>query len=791
MALRDDLKDYIPLKVWQTLDNVDGDVVDAVRWNELFNLLITQGDDTTANLKNTLDMLYETVLDDTDGSLHVRFADAGFTAVEVHAALLELATRVSASNDRLTINEAAIALLISDLDALKIIVNNHLADMANPHNVTALQVGAYNIAQTDALLDDKANDSEVLHNTGNESVSGIKTFNSSPVVPEVPTQDGHAVSKKYADDTLGEAIMGSFPDNSIELIKNTPKARASIKNKVYTAVTTVSAIAITTDGTFEYADGNYVQMLADSDITAPATIAIDGGLAHTAKDKDGVNIDIEAGTIYLVFYNATDFTLAPRGASGVVPILGHTLTETGSETIDRTTPVQVVGSAYETQASARPIRLDNGWWVCGLEYSTTSADIMVSKDDGLTWNRLCYIDGSSSAGEGLALASLGTDITIITHGGGSGFVRGITIDALIQTDVNLQPDLIVIESGQTPVANGSLSLVIATNGDLHAAWSSKNATYPNSFNIRYSKSTDGGATWDAPTQITTVSITTKECQTPSIVIKNDGNPYIVYQYEDTSTHHRIYGLDFNGVSWTIPTSGYIGILIFDNLGYEQSNPSADVLSDGTIIVAWEGLDAIDVGHTNIRFSQSTDDGITWSAMEKITTGDVYSQNSPSITRNVSDEISIMWHGKTVVSSTNNIRLIQGTSLNWGVLQEILNDSNHNFNVSACNNYRNFEKPITIWMGLSEGNVKFYGKWEVTSYEQTLLTDKVKTGNLVYCSEDTVLELTLGGTQNIPSVNNAVNESELIATGAGELRTIGSVDTIYTGSVSKNSLGLVA
>lgn len=71
MALRDDLKTWIAKKIWQSIDTEKGDVVTSDRWDELFNLLIQQGDDTSQTLKDTLNMLYETVLDETNGANHV------------------------------------------------------------------------------------------------------------------------------------------------------------------------------------------------------------------------------------------------------------------------------------------------------------------------------------------------------------------------------------------------------------------------------------------------------------------------------------------------------------------------------------------------------------------------------------------------------------------------------------------------------------------------------------------------------------------------------------------------
>jgi hypothetical protein len=50
----------------------------------------------------------------------------------------------------------------------------------------------------------KANDDSVVHDTGNETVAGVKTFSSFPVTPsEAPTTDYQAANKKYVDDNAG------------------------------------------------------------------------------------------------------------------------------------------------------------------------------------------------------------------------------------------------------------------------------------------------------------------------------------------------------------------------------------------------------------------------------------------------------------------------------------------------------------------------------------------------------------------------------------------------------------
>ena len=65
---------------------------------------------------------------------------------------------------------------------------------------------AYTGAQIDAAVGavaSKANDSDVVHNTGNETVAGVKTFSSFPVTPSsVPTANYQVANKKYIDDKV-------------------------------------------------------------------------------------------------------------------------------------------------------------------------------------------------------------------------------------------------------------------------------------------------------------------------------------------------------------------------------------------------------------------------------------------------------------------------------------------------------------------------------------------------------------------------------------------------------------
>lgn len=68
-------------------------------------------------------------------------------------------------------------------------IDTHLGSTSNPHSVTASQAGA-------------------VATSGNETIAGVKTFSSSPIVP-TPTTDMQAATKKYVDDNSGGAPEGT------------------------------------------------------------------------------------------------------------------------------------------------------------------------------------------------------------------------------------------------------------------------------------------------------------------------------------------------------------------------------------------------------------------------------------------------------------------------------------------------------------------------------------------------------------------------------------------------------
>lgn len=94
--------------------------------------------------------------------------------------------------------------------------NHDSAYHLNRANHTGFQAIA-TVSGLQAALDAKAADTAVVHNTGTETIAGIKTFSSSPVVP-TPTTSGQAANKGYVD-TFGSTLKTfAFKDDTDTVI---------------------------------------------------------------------------------------------------------------------------------------------------------------------------------------------------------------------------------------------------------------------------------------------------------------------------------------------------------------------------------------------------------------------------------------------------------------------------------------------------------------------------------------------------------------------------------------------
>lgn len=392
---------------------------------------------------------------------------------------------------------------------------------------------------------------------------------------------------------------------------------------------------------------------------------------------------------------------------------------TTAVTYDRTTPVQVVNSAYTTSASARPQVLSNGWIVTCVN-TTTQLNLYKSTDNGATFTLLGFANNSGVLQ--FSMTSYGTKIYLLINSGGTNnLFRGF--DALNATggDITTFSGVVAgsVDTGQTSGQFSGCSIAINSTGTtLTAAWSSKNATYPNSFNIRSAKSTDGGVTWTKQDgtagvdQLTVLNTSGRDNISPNVVYMSNGNPNVFYSIV-YSADNRIMGTRWTGSAWS-------NVIVYGSGSdiYTQSSPSATVqkygANVGRIEVVWVGFDATDTSARNVRYSYSDDLGVTWSVMSKLTSGNTYEQDEPSCAVDQNGDLHVAWRGLTATSGANRyIRYIKKTSGVFGAIFDIVSTPVINRLPSLCDNYYNFEKPLMVFT-VNAVDVKFYGKWTVGS-----------------------------------------------------------------------------
>lgn len=301
--------------------------------------------------------------------------------------------------------------------------------------------------------------------------------------------------------------------------------------------------------------------------------------------------------------------------------------------------------------------------------------------------------------------------------------------------------IVNVDSGQSAVGNVTM-ISDDTKSNMYIGVPTKNSTYANSFNIRYTKGTingDGTVTWGAVEQVTKPNVTGYDFKNPSIQLVN-GIPVIVVdatltfigngnaqqrnsisilKKDSTLFSHSSY-LDSN---WTSKA-------VYDTGGstYAQSSPSAifvpqsiNGLANGRIWVAWHGLDATDTTRTNIRVAYSDDLGVNWTVMPKLTSGNVYAKAFASITANKNNNIYVVYEGTDSIHTTDNQvykMVYNGTS--WSAETTVTNITGSlggTRSVSTLFDLSiNFTEPLFIYK--TSSNVLFSGTWTVTTISVT-------------------------------------------------------------------------
>lgn len=302
--------------------------------------------------------------------------------------------------------------------------------------------------------------------------------------------------------------------------------------------------------------------------------------------------------------------------------------------ISNATVASGTGLSTAGNGGRKPVRLQNGALVSAVRSSTTSWRLLKSTDNGATWSQIITVTETVND---LALASKGNDIHVVVSFSTTGAKHYRYNDSGV-----LQGTAQNVDSDQTAMGNVSLAINEAGT-ELHAAWSSRNATYPNNFNIRYAKGTinpDGSVAWSAVAQRTELFSTGQNNLNPSVVALSDGTSRIFFDAYVSSSNRNI---------TMLRATGFASDPVFAGGSHDQKNPSAlfvpqsiNGLASGRLWVAWHGKDATDSAKFNIRVSHSDDGGVTWSTPIKITSGNSFDRLNVSLAADKSGKVFALY-----------------------------------------------------------------------------------------------------------------------------------------------------
>lgn len=295
----------------------------------------------------------------------------------------------------------------------------------------------------------------------------------------------------------------------------------------------------------------------------------------------------------------------------------------------------VVNQPYSTAGSGgrKLAYLSNGW-IVAVTKTNDYFYFYVDRNDGNGFVQLCWIYHSSINNNDIAIASFGNKVYAYS-GWGTSNTLFWSIDVVTQSNVDIYNSRVVVDSSQSAIGNVTLA-IDPLNGHLHAAHSSKNTTRPNSFNIRYAKSEDNGATWTVE-QVTTHNISGRNSNNPTIVISNS-MPTIIFDDLSGSTYY-IWSNSRTENGWSNYSFGR-GVNVYSSDTTPQTSPSA-VVKDGVIYLTWIS------GTTIIRYRRSFDGGVTWDSDKNLI--NISGLKSHSFTISKDDILHVLYSNSSGIS----------------------------------------------------------------------------------------------------------------------------------------------
>ncbi len=511
------------------------------------------------------------------------------------------------------------------------------------------------------------------------------------------------------------------------------------------------------------------------------TISLDNGATSVPlNDLDGNQLTSLSKGYQEVVDNTSFFTLRPRGSSTGGEDIGFFGKYTGTQliltdkvksgnyiysnedvelelsgitptTIDHSTSitactnVDYMNYIENNKYSPRLLRMSNGWFVTLYNNaSTKKVTINISKDNGGTWTKLCEVftyTNSSSETDIISFSMTVVGMNLYVLHINTAHIYLYTIDTTTGNITNIKDN---IDTNQTSFGQNCF-IIADNNGKLHASWCSKNSTYSIRFNIRYSSSIDG-ISWTVPTQVTNST-------------DNSAHDLYMFQLKNTSIG-LLYSTDLDIKFINLTNNIYR--TLYSYAATQNLSITVTLLSSGDIWVAWYHKES-SYSYGTYYYSKSSDSGNTWlSSLGVIESSSYLSNSTIQIISDFNDNIYALYTYASNSGGNTVLRMKKYISGTWQSATTLITNPSYSSDYAhcVCPNYKYFTSPIIVYRNSNAyGNMLFNGIFTINS-------------NL----------------RLIPSIDNANNESDLIAEGNGTLKTHGYDLKRYTGFVSKESKG---
>ena len=285
----------------------------------------------------------------------------------------------------------------------------------------------------------------------------------------------------------------------------------------------------------------------------------------------------------------------------------------------------VINSPYSVSGNnGRKTALMSNGWIVVVAKTAGYHYFYVDKRDGLGYRQLMYTSLPGSSLD-VTIVANGTTLHIIS-GWNQAQIRHAKVDVttVVNTDIN-SLFTTIIHNNLTMTAGVTLTVDPST-GYLYAAWACRNATHPNTTNIYYAASSNGGVTWNTPTALSMDAATGNDRIDPTIVVYK-GVPTVVFRAY--SGGYQIYSATFKEGNWTYKVVINGGTVL-------QYSASAVVDQNGVIHLVWTP------NANAVYYSKSTDGGLTWSIQTSISYSSSYNPNYPSITVDKNNTVFVAW-----------------------------------------------------------------------------------------------------------------------------------------------------